>query len=85
MTLDPAWSPDGSRVAFSSHHDRDDWEIYVMNADGTGLTRLTESVADDRSPGWSPDGLTIVFESDRDGDWEIYVIDVPGLSNGLMR
>jgi TolB protein len=51
--LEPAWSPDGRRIAFTSDRggSRD---IYVMNADGSGVTRLTENPADDEFPAWSP-------------------------------
>jgi Tol biopolymer transport system component len=49
----PAWSPDGSRIAFQSHRDGND-EIYVMNPDGTGQTRLTSNTAQDTDPDWSP-------------------------------
>lgn len=55
------WSPDGNRVAFS--HDKD---IYVMNADGSDLTRLTNHPAYDSGPIWSPDGRQILFTSNRD-------------------
>ena len=50
---DPGWSPDGSKIAFTSNRDLN-LEIYVMNADGTGQTRLTFNTALDRDPSWSP-------------------------------
>ena len=58
----PAWSPDGTQVAFHSSRDGN-YEIYVMNADGTGITRLTDNPADDGAPAWSPDGTSIAFAS----------------------
>jgi hypothetical protein len=60
---DPNWSPDGSKIAFWRAAFR--WEIWVMNADGTGQSRLTTG-AFDTDPTWSPDGTKIAFESDRD-------------------
>ena len=80
----PDWSPDGRRIAFTSDRNRDwelgndvmgNWEIYVMNADGTNPINLTNHPTVDRSPDWSPDGRQIAFTSDRDGNFEIYVMN----------
>jgi TolB protein len=49
-----------------------------MDASGGGLTNLTNDADWDVSPAWSPDGEQIAFASDRDGNWEIYVLDVGG-------
>jgi hypothetical protein len=65
------------RIAFASNRDGNR-EIYVMNADGSGVTRLTNNPADDVVPSWSPDGRRIAFESDRDGNLEIYVMNADG-------
>jgi formylglycine-generating enzyme required for sulfatase activity len=73
----PKWSPDGSRIAFITNRDGDgNWEIYVMNSDGSNQRRLTYADGLDGIPTWSPDGTQIAFESDRDGDNEIYVLNV---------
>ena len=75
----PAWSPDGSRIAFVRGY-MGSAEIYVMNADGSAPTRLTQNSTFDGIPSWAPDGSWIAFESGRDGDqgFEIYVMRSDG-------
>src|SRR5262249_31884704 len=73
----PAWSPDGSKIAFTSARDGRN-QIYVMNVDGSSQTRLTTDAGSDVSPAWSPDGKTIAFASNRDGNYEIYVMNSDG-------
>ncbi|MDX6695754.1 MAG: TolB protein [Blastocatellia bacterium] len=78
-SLEPAWSPDGSKIAFTSRRDGNfNLDIYVMNADGSSQTRLTTNAAEDRDPTWSPDGSKIAFTSTRDGNHEIYVMNADG-------
>jgi Tol biopolymer transport system component len=110
----PAWSPDGRKIAFMSNRDGTD-DLFVVSADGSGLRNLTRSQGHDRAriwkgrehkriswfstdgPMWSPDGQKIVFRSERDRPSEleraacrprcereeIYVIDADG--SGLRR
>ncbi len=78
----PAWSPDGRKIAFSSlRHffpapSRDD--IFVISADGEELEQLTDGPRSCWSPVYSPDGTKIVFVSNRDGDYNIYLMDANG-------
>lgn len=73
----PSWSPDGNKIAFTSNFDGN-YEIYVMNADGTNEINLTKNPARDEYPTWSPDGNKIAFTSNRDGNKEIYVMNADG-------
>src|SRR5689334_11670482 len=58
--LDPAFSPDGTRIAFASTR-TGGGDIYVMNADGTGVVQLTSDRREDAQPAWSPNGTQIAF------------------------
>ncbi|HEX8181670.1 MAG TPA: DUF4394 domain-containing protein, partial [Pyrinomonadaceae bacterium] len=70
------------KIAFASDR-AGNFDIYVMNPDGSGLVRLTSDPAEDVQPTWSPDGRKIAFVSNRDGNKEIYVVNVDG--GGLTR
>jgi TolB protein len=73
----PFISDSGGKIAFSSNREGN-YEIYIMNPDGTDQTRLTTDIATDRYPAWSPDGSMIAFSSDRDGHDEIYIMRKDG-------
>jgi parallel beta-helix repeat protein len=66
------------KIGFGSDRDGGDMEIYVMNADGSGITRLTDTPGTDHEPDGSPDGARIAFTSERDGNSEIYVMNADG-------
>jgi TolB protein len=75
--LDPDWSPDGEKISYievvGGHY-----EIFVMNADGSGRKQLTSSSGADLYQTWSPDGTKIAFISKRDGNAELYVMNADG-------
>jgi len=89
----PVFSPDGSQIAVS-YWQHDHWEIHVINSDGTGRVRLTETSVQARleqmvngempqswnnvAPTWSPDGSQIAFLTDRTGQWEIWIMSADG-------
>lgn len=86
-----SWSPNGEHLLTMSGHDGS-LSIYVVNADGGGLTRLTDSSSTDWFPSWSPDGRRIAFCSNResgDHNYDIYVMDAEGsnltrLAEGML-
>ncbi len=80
---------DEGRIAFVSERDGNE-EIYVMNPDGSGMTRLTNDPANDMTPAWSPDGTRIAFSSDRNSKtddpqkgFDLYVMNADG--SGVTR
>lgn len=73
----PSWSPDGSRIAFVSNRDGGFPELYVMDAGGGGVQRMTDNAFVDGNPTWSPDGTRIAVERCcPKGTSEIFAIDV---------
>ena len=98
--LDPDWSPDGSKIAFDRSSDSGNTSaIYVMNADGSGVTQLTTAGGYERHPAWSPDGSKIAYESYQpldSGNFDVYVMNAdgssqtnltntPGMGNGVQE
>ena len=66
-----------AKIAFHSNRDGN-WDVYVMNDDGSHQQRLTFNEAVDLGPVWSPNGQQITFSSNRDGNWEVYVMNDDG-------
>jgi Tol biopolymer transport system component len=64
---DPAWSPDGERIAWSHWSGSTGLDVWIMNADGSGQVQLTVTDGDDERPSWSPDAKLILFTSQRAG------------------
>jgi len=78
---EPAWSPDGTRIAFSSNRDSvgtSERDIYVMNADSSNVIRLTNGGWVNSDPAWSPDSTRIIFSSDRSGNGDLYITQSDG-------
>lgn len=93
----PTWSPDGSKIAFVTDHDDPNWssctpacntDIFVMNADGSGQIRLTNSKVTDIYPAWSPDSKRIAYVSAQGISCgcpqALYVIDADGSHQSLL-
>ncbi|MBN1290860.1 MAG: PD40 domain-containing protein, partial [Candidatus Latescibacteria bacterium] len=87
----PRWSPDGTQIVFASdrldppYEQRlqsisADYDIFIMNANGEGIRRITTNPFNDSNPYWSPDGKNIVFTSDRNGINNLYVIDLDSMA-----
>lgn len=75
-------SKDGKRIAFKSNRDdptgKGNYEIYVMNVNGTNVQRLTNNPAHDQGPSWSPTGDRIAFGTDRTGNEDIHIMNSDG-------
>jgi TolB protein len=95
----PVFSPDGSKIAVTFNQN-DHWEVHVMDADGSGEVRLTETPLtvlinqqlqggfskswDNAAPAWSPDGSQIAFLSNRNGSYEIWVMNADGSNQHVL-
>ncbi|MGD8516930.1 MAG: FHA domain-containing protein [Anaerolineae bacterium] len=71
------------RIAFMSNRDGN-WEIYVMDIDGSGVERLTDNAAHDGLPVWSPDGRTLAFVSDQGGAWAVWAMSPDGSNRRIL-
>ena len=67
----PAWSPNGAEIAWSANND-----IRAMNANGNSKRLVAGGASRELEPAWTPDGAQIVFATDRDGNWNIYSVNV---------
>jgi TolB protein len=75
--VQPRFSPDGQRIAFSSNRSGN-WDIWVVNRDGTNLMQVTRERIDEIAPCWSPDGKRLAFSAwgQRANQWEIWTVSV---------
>ena len=86
----PAWSPDGSRIAYTAPGDNGGTRIWVMNADGSDQHQLSPALpgghgTSDSDPAWSPDGRQVAFDSTRLGStWNLWVINADGTGLHLV-
>ncbi len=78
----PAYSPDGKRIAFCSSREGE-FDLYVMNADGTDVKRIIKLEGMQTRPCWSPDGKRLAFTWNRDGNYDIHAVNLDG--TGLVR
>ena len=86
IDMEPAWSADGRQVAFTSSRGGPDptcrstcnFDVYVMNSDGSRVRRLTDDPGRDTEPAWSPDNSKIVFTNTRGASWDLYVMNPDG-------
>ena len=82
--MPPAWTtrlgldPGADRIAFASDRNGGDYDIFVVDWNGAGLTALTDNSSDDVAPAWSPNGNKLAFEAYRDGQAEVYVMNATG-------
>ncbi len=73
MNFAPAFSPDGSQIAFVSTRDNGTPAIWVMNADGSSPRQITTDLGRDTTPSWGPDGRQLLFSSDQFGTWDLFL------------
>jgi TolB protein len=79
LNIVPEWSPDGSRLSFISIGDNNEWQIYLIDADGTNLQLLVDVDATSiNSPVWSPDSNRIAFIADTPTGNDIWITNVDG-------
>ena len=73
MNFAPAYSPDGSQIAFVSTRNNGVPSIWVMNADGSSPRQVTTDLGRDTTPSWGPDGRQLLFSSDQFGTWDLFL------------
>ncbi len=80
----PSWSPDGKQLVFTGY-DGGLSDLFIVNADGSDLRRLTNDKDADLQPSWSPDGKTIAFTTDRGGETDFSTLKFGNMRIGLYH
>jgi len=81
---DPKWSPDGQKILFAADVENNgSSDIYVVNLDGSGLTRLTDNDYYEGSPNWAPDGQKIVYSAEVNDNKDLFIMNMDG--SGLFQ
>jgi uncharacterized repeat protein (TIGR01451 family) len=80
--FNPYWSPDGTKIVFAGKR-KNQFDIYVINVDGSNQTQLTNIDTYEGQPSWSPDGSKIAFVSDQTGGYRIWVMNADG--SGMVK
>ncbi len=81
---DPSWSPDGTRIVYSSDRGSGVFQLWTIKPDGTGRGQLTDASGSDRQPRWSADGAKIVFAREVNGNGDIYSMNADGTGVGRL-
>jgi TolB protein len=74
----PSLSPDESMIAYAMSRGRTNTDVFLMNVDGTESRQITDGSGFDHAPNWMPDSETLIFMSNREGNYEIYLMDLQG-------
>lgn len=81
----PDWSPDGKYIAFSRTDDGSHFNIFIVRPDGSDLRQLTDGPGSNEHPRWSADGRYIVFSSNRNGHYQLFIINVSSGKSWLLK
>ncbi len=86
VDITPRWSPDNTRLVFSSNRAGNfgTFEVFVMNADGSLQARLTNNIGENSRPFWSPDGTRIAFQSNKALSFDLYLMNTDGSNQGAI-
>jgi Tol biopolymer transport system component len=83
-TASGTFAGDNGRIAFTMRTETDDFDVYTMNPDGTGVFQVTTDPARDLNPRWSPDGARIAISSNRGGEFDIWVVNADGTGDPVQ-